>query len=280
LLQWDSLRRTDDTTRRALTDVQRAFISISELREEAIENKAGARIWRYVPAIENSGNTPAVQLRMISITPLNDWMVGSTLRHREFDKLRDQRTLPPADFKERMNEIQISVGPIDPADIFSWRQDEIPPDSMTKDIVFGPKAKIYLPKTGAEITIDDVLIMSGLKPPTHPTGATIGRFFYGAIEYHDIFNEKRITKYCFRIDSYTIMPSGDKPNVDFCSHWNCTDGTCDDDKRAYEADLVRFAEKEAKDQSRKAHTKATRKSIDEFNRQRHMQELPPTPSPE
>jgi hypothetical protein len=41
-------------THSALVDVQRAFITVSSMREEAIEDKHGMKIWRYVILLHGS----------------------------------------------------------------------------------------------------------------------------------------------------------------------------------------------------------------------------------
>jgi hypothetical protein len=235
-----AMQQANDDNRIALHSVQRAFITVSNMREEAIQDSSGRRIWRYVPAIENSGTTPTTRMEVVSITPSNDWMVRLTLKHRAVDKYRNNNVK----MSELINSIDMTydmMGAIDPADIFSWTKTEIPELAIIPSVVLGPKGIIYPFNASSEISIEDARAMQGINTP--PSNR-LGKFFYGAIKYTDIFNEDHLTKYCFRIDNYAIRESGETPFPSLCAHWNCTDAACDDDKKEYDADVAAFYRKE------------------------------------
>jgi hypothetical protein len=52
--QLGAMKDANKDTHSALVDVQRAFITVSSLREEIVHDQAGKSIWRYTPAIENT----------------------------------------------------------------------------------------------------------------------------------------------------------------------------------------------------------------------------------
>jgi hypothetical protein len=236
LLQYCTLTDTEITNQ----SVERAFVTVSNLRQEQLKDRTGKLLWRYTPAIENSGTTPTASVSIITVTPDNDWTVRSTLLQRAVDALRAKREQIPPDLTNRIFLQYVEAGPIDPSEIFAWREDERPPLSLIKNAVLGPKSTIYPPNASAEITVDDVLAMQGVN---RPVDNNRGKFFYGAIRYSDIFKHSHITKYCWRIDGYRSTPSGESPFPTLCTHWNCTDDACTKDKEQYEQELARFRRK-------------------------------------
>jgi hypothetical protein len=220
--------------------IQRAFITVSELRREPIVDQAGTS-WRYTPAIENSGNTPTDTFSMVAVTPFNQFVVRST--EQLIAMRRNESSGVSRNEDEQLIEWNIGAPP-DPDRIFDW-----PPDQGAQKRTFlitqvvGPKATIYPFTASAEI---------GVKNAVDAMSGKLGRFFYGSVHYTDIFGDAHITKYCFRIDGIFMRKLGEgEPTVSPCQHWNCTDQACNKDKAAYEEARAATPKNEEEDLKRR-----------------------------
>jgi hypothetical protein len=67
-------------------------------------------------------------------------------------------------------------------------------------------------------------------------------FLYGIASYNDIFPEtsRHETKFCFVVSGIPTVGQ-QKPSVGLCSHWNCTDDECKDDKKTHADEKKRLA---------------------------------------
>jgi hypothetical protein len=65
-------------------------------------------------------------------------------------------------------------------------------------------------------------------------------FVFGLIYYDDIFpnSKHHITKFCYQIGANLSDKKEIVCNYGFCAHWNCADDECEDDKKAWDADVA------------------------------------------
>jgi hypothetical protein len=96
------------------------------------------------------------------------------------------------------------------------------------NFTIGPKATITASDLTAELRSN-----AGMET----TNGTIGRFFFEEIVYQDIYHRRHVSKYCFRIDAFTIEGTTGRIHQlqSLCRHWNCTDDTCKGDLDSYTA---------------------------------------------
>jgi hypothetical protein len=203
----------------SLTAVQRAFIVVDQLGSQNINipTPDGKVIQKQVifPIVQNSGNTPATISEAFFVTPGTDFTF----------------TPNPVTVEPRLQTIGIIMrlgAPQDPSDIMIANQNA--PQGILRNSVLGPKG-VLQPALNAGAEILDT--QAGMEAQTD----RIGRFFYGVINYTDIFNVPHIEKYCFRIDGALIIGGGTATTPSRCTHWNCADDQCKADKTAYLADL-------------------------------------------
>jgi hypothetical protein len=196
---------------------QRAFINVSELRQEDIVDSDGSRSWIYTPVITNSGNTPAMNVSLIAITPHTEMQgmpFGTDRRKYAFLSWKIHAPNDPDDIAAKNDE----------ADVF-----------RLANVTIGPKGTLTASQISEKIFERD---------PVEGATGEMGRFFFGSIHYIDISGNSHVSKYCFRIDRVSMEGvSAGKPIIqrgqDLCTHWNCTDQYCHADKTAYEADVAK-----------------------------------------
>jgi hypothetical protein len=65
-------------------------------------------------------------------------------------------------------------------------------------------------------------------------------FIVASIHYHDVFKDspEHITKSCFRVGATIEADDTIKPSYGLCTHWNCADSECDDDREEYEEEMA------------------------------------------
>jgi hypothetical protein len=190
----------------SLTAVQRAFIVASELK---IEPAAGNTL-RLMPVIKNSGNTPAVGVSIVVITPFDEvYMVPSNMSSTAYSFLSWKIGSPrdPDELIDHPNDIAF----------------------MKSNFTLGSQGGI----TASRLTVN-MTVQNGIDAQANK----IGRFIYGSIRYSDVFDTGHTSKFCFRTDGVRGDAAGSIGLVqDICTHWNCTDKYCEQDKAAYEAAL-------------------------------------------
>jgi hypothetical protein len=203
-------RQQASSAEKSVVAVQRAFIVVSGLKEEAVHTNDKVTGFKFTPIIRNSGNTPAKQVRWATLDPFN---VGFSPQFRQF--AGEDNPVDPDQFfnqPEKISLIQIGRG------------------------ILGPQDTLLL---APEFPIDDRAFQSIIS-------GRLDRFYFGAIRYFDQFSEKeRVTKYCYTINNFS---SGDgfeasgpgvkapavHPFPVLCQHWNCADEDCAADKKRYE----------------------------------------------
>lgn len=215
---------SNEIAEQGLTSVQRAFVSVDELRATATTTADGETAILYTPVIRNSGDTPAFIEEYIAISPGNIWLYKHGF----------------ASDYQAMVAAWVLKSPSDPARAISTRRthSDLDPAALARsDIFLGPKG-VLLPiegfgaervtpsqidRAGPDITRDRVL------------------FFAGAIRYRDAFGGMHMTKYCYQIDRVELPGADNKSlTVARCSHWNCADGSCRDDAAQYATELADF----------------------------------------
>jgi hypothetical protein len=209
--QWSAMTESNKINRESFTSVQRAFIAISDVEVTPLYTSGEITHWALRVNVENSGNTPTVDL---NVMPNN--------------------TFFPIGKQDGWNQpylgIKLPEVPGDPEDIrVVLKRGGISLQALIGPHVKYPIASIGLPAAkGAPNGIEDVL-----------AGHTRA-FTYGAIHYHDIFEATRehVTKYCYGIGAEETK-DGVRPRAYPCSHWNCADDECKQDKSAYEAEVTK-----------------------------------------
>jgi hypothetical protein len=191
-------------TRESYSAVQRAFVVVSGMKQEVNHDPNGKPIsYSFAPVIRNSGNTPTKDLEFIAISPLDE------ITGRGYDA---NAPLPPDPAEQFDN----SVFHHDKGKYVLGPQDALPP--------------LIEPFPIDSSTFADII------------GGRMGRFFYGAIRYRDIFEHSppHITKYCFTINNFKTGPGGflmstreiTAPSVTpiyaMRNNWNCADTECDE----------------------------------------------------
>ena len=195
----------------AFTAVQRAFIIVDQLGTVDVFRTNGTQREYageyFFPIIQNSGNTPAIIAQAILITPYSSWYGKASIidQNRAFS-LR---------------------APADPSALLAAGPDNTTA-TLIKNTVLGPKG-IIQPVEGHG---SDTIFM---QQAFTPRPGSFGQYFFGAIEYKDIFNAKHLTMYCFSVNNATINGgTGTHIQPARCSHWNCADKQCDNDRKLYD----------------------------------------------
>jgi hypothetical protein len=208
-----------DATRESFTAVQRAFIVVSGMKTETKRDVEGKTTsgFTFAPIIRNSGNTPTKDMEFVFIDPIGEMMM---IMRRNQPIPHESNPADPETFLGYKGE-EISVG-----HYLLGPHDDLPP--LVRDVTIDSK------------TFDDII------------SGRVGRFFYGAVRYYDVFEHtpQHITKYCFTINNFKIGPGGFEmatrsitapgvtPYYAICGHWNCSDDECDGDKRRYESEMT------------------------------------------
>lgn len=191
---------------KALTAVQRAFITVSELKQELAPDIDG--VWRFTPVIKNTGTTPAENVTLVAVNPRND-LFAPRFNRQEF-----------AFFSWKIG------APRDPDEFLI---DNISSALRLSDFTIGPQ--------GGGVTASELSVDLTTKDIEASFSNSIGRFIYGSIHYDDVFSSQHVSKFCFRIDGISIRNGKVSPLQSICRHWNCTDQYCQKDKAAYETEL-------------------------------------------
>lgn len=201
-----------DIAREALVAVQRAFINVSELKQESIVGNDGSiKSWHLTPVIKNTGNTPAYNVSIVVISPLYEWiLVPQQFNTQKYFKLSWKVQAPR-----------------DPDDLIGQKLGG--PNFSRSNFSLGPQGTL-----SASSLTQDITTQNSLDAAT----GKIGRFIYGSIRYFDAFKAPHVSKFCFRIDGFQMRPGSFEPLQDLCAHWNCSDESCQKDKENYEADVA------------------------------------------
>jgi hypothetical protein len=212
-------RRQADTAEQGLVAVQRAFITVSELKIEPASSRDGKyKFVRVTPVIKNSGPTPAIGVSLVVVTPFTDMAAKPA-------------QLTPYGFRFLSWKLK---SPRDPDELIESSSAAM---FLRKNFTIGPQGGV----TASELTTD-MTAQNGVDAQENK----IGRFIYGSIRYFDIFNAPHVSKFCFMTDGIhgiTTASEDIELNQDLCAHWNCTDKYCGQDKAAYEDEFRKaFAE--------------------------------------
>jgi len=224
--------------------IQRAFITVSELRREPVTDQSGKTVsWRFTPAIANSGHTPTEKLAIVSITPRTE---SEALAAETFIAMDNGAGLPRPHQDESFVEWELGSPP-NPDSVFQWTS--VGAAATMKKLLFienaliGPNATVYPFLAGGDISAQDAIDAQSDK---------IGRFFYGSIHYDDILGgEGHVTKYCFRIDNFVMRYGVQEPVSSYCRHWNCSDKSCEEDKAAYDKEYAAAPKNSKEDTGRR-----------------------------
>jgi hypothetical protein len=182
------LWKTDHTARESFTAVQRAFVTVNEVKIEKFQVPVYGIItnpnyWRFTPTIENSGGTPTKNLRWATSVAVG----GPT---EDFNKLGLDGIEKDA------------TGP-------AWRYG-----------ILGPKARINLTQDATRLELPE-----GWFPEMAANRKNV--VWQGVFQYDDIFpdTEGHITKFCYVV---RVPAVGEKiPFLQQCyGRKNCADEEC------------------------------------------------------
>jgi hypothetical protein len=196
-------------SRESFTSVQRAFVTVATFDMSVRigprpSDGSQIKYWWFTPNIKNSGNTPTKNMNYLAIASCAPTPAGLGAKQIMYCEA--------AGFRE----------PSDPADILGK------PQIRSGTAIVGPQATV--PVGGVGVTEDFIKALENGIP----------WFLYGIIQYNDIFpnSPTHVTKFCYQIIA-NISDKGELfPTYNFCTHWNCADDDCDDDRKAWEADVA------------------------------------------
>jgi hypothetical protein len=221
------------TSRESFTAVQRAYVIVTDLPVSTTSYDSGIS-WEYVPAVVNVGNTQSANLGIIEIGPGNmRSLIGAKFM------------FPLTAEQNRKFCISTQLGvPADPDVIF--HSPDLRRDTNTRifNFIIGPKQPVKYPavesRVGSSIganTVGGMIEMPNVDWP----------YFFGEIVYNDVFmgTPNHVTKYCFQT---TGVQAGDATHtggflIGYCRHWNCADEECEADKKRYEDEAAKVANK-------------------------------------
>ena len=212
--QYQTLEKSDRTLRDTLeTNIagQRPFVTLRELKVEAGDRiryrDPAQKYWSFRLLFENSGSTVTRHLKIFPAYAFNT---------------------PPGDIT--LEQLQTVTGnasivrhaPIDPQLFNDVSR------TKNRNLVLGPHA--------TEIAGGIAISADFLKPGNPPW------FIFGIATYDDIFSHEdrsHVTKFCYEV--FGLVAADQTPSVAACSHWNCADDECKEDKEAYDAEEARVA---------------------------------------
>jgi hypothetical protein len=210
--QWSAMRENNKISRESFTSVQRAFVTISSfdtpIRLGDVPGQPGklVKYWWFIPNIRNNGNTPTKDMQ---------YFVGATCP-REMTWSMPGRMAIACDFTRQ--------DILDPVDIFQKPAFK----DMGSAAILGPQSAIGL--GGIGITENSIqAILNGYQ-----------MYLFGLVYYHDIFPDtpQHITKFCYQIGANRSDNDEIVSSFGFCTHWNCADDECKDDRKAWETDVA------------------------------------------
>jgi hypothetical protein len=168
----------------------------------------------FAPIIINSGNTPTKGMSFVTINPASDILLRRV--HHQHQTISDS--------------------PDDPMSFFDVAE------ARPQNYVLGPH--LALPRVLPSLKLDRQMFEEII-------GGKLGRYYYGAIKYHDIFNPEieHVTKYCFAVNNFITSPNGMAlqgpagnakviPFYTNCPHWNCADDECEWDRHRYDEEVA------------------------------------------
>jgi hypothetical protein len=94
--------------------------------------------------------------------------------------------------------------------------------------ILGPQSSIDL--GGVGITEPSIqAILKGFK-----------MYVFGIFYYNDVFphTDQHVTKFCYQLGANMSEKGEIVSSFSFCAHWNCADEECDEDKRAWNAEVA------------------------------------------
>jgi hypothetical protein len=210
--QWSAMVESNSISREAFTSVQRAFITVSSfdtpvrLSDAPGQPNKQVKYWWFIPNIKNSGNTPTKNMK---------YFIGANCP-RELNIAVVKHMAVACDFTRQ--------DIIDPVDLFNNPTFKDKEDAA----ILGPQSAIALGGIG----ITEASIQAIAKG--------FNLFIFGVISYNDIFphTKKHITKFCYQAGANLSEKSEIVSTFGFCAHWNCADDECDDDRKAWDADVA------------------------------------------
>jgi hypothetical protein len=222
-------RESNQINRDAYTAVQRAFISVSGYRPKDAISDGEHHSWFFWPMIINDGNTRTRHISYISyigerfIFDESDAQ-NPAMRNMWLETLNAHQGDPDDIFYVYSANLRLSVV-VKPTEIPDGFNHAIPSSWVLNSI--GPKESGLLWPGRAIWDTELSGIMS----------SRTERQIIGSVHYRDVFKDtdEHISKFCFIViadrtkDGKITFKDGG-----LCSHWNCADEECIQDKKNYE----------------------------------------------
>jgi hypothetical protein len=204
---------------------ERAFLDVEQLKVDQIAEFPPDRltpqediVWQLSPIFENSGKTPAVNIKVVAVTPTTA---------PSFYGVTQGETVPGTHMHPISNRDLARNAPDDPDVIYSWPAAKMQ-DFLVKDFTYLGPNKATIPP---QAVFPEWRVRQFQAWPWW--------FYSGSIHYEDFFGEPHISKFCFQIDPAALGGLG-KPKywvgITACAHWNCMDDSCKKDRAEFDAE--------------------------------------------
>lgn len=200
---------------------QRAFVNVPDMSAEQItrdiEGKP-TKVWRFSPKFANDGNTPTSDMRYIAGI-------------RSYFDSTQGRASPTVMMAAVMHFKWVAVTGNPPNRI------QFPDDPDT--LVRTHKRRVFT-FLGAHGTRQ----VSSVEIPEDAFEWSVQHgwrtFFYGEITYRDVFDQsiEHLAKFCFLLTGEDLG-NGFQARTSLCDYWNCADEECKNNKRRYDADVMK-----------------------------------------
>jgi hypothetical protein len=196
-------RQSNRINREAFTAVQRAFVTVRDVKIENVLGPDGkTAFWSLTPIIQNSGNTPTKNLNFMIMQTIP---IGGifTFGPNKGDKPTFHATG------------EICQEPGDPDEHLSLM----------------PKPGVGHAPLGPHVELP-VSVIPGLNIGINLLRAIAAKqelyYISGVFHYDDIFpgSPPHETKFCYQLIAVTPVNGGIRPEYRLCQHWNCADDEC------------------------------------------------------
>jgi hypothetical protein len=215
-----------DETRAESHLSERAFLNVEQLKVDKVGVFAPDKLipeedidWQFSPIFENSGKTPAVNIRVAAVTPITAPSFYGVDQIEMVPGTHNMNPISNRDFKRN--------APDDPDIMFSWPADKIQPFLVRSFAYLGPNKAIIPPPAVFHV----FRVRQFQMWPWW--------FYFGSIHYDDFFGDPHISKFCFQVDPAAMDGLG-KPaywvSITPCAHWNCMDDSCKKDRADFDAE--------------------------------------------
>ena len=215
-----------NVTKRESNLSERAFLDVEKLKVTNLGVLPGVPgfsaeqdvTWQFSPVFKNSGKTPAVNIRVVAVSPEDEALFYGVKKG----------VMVPGTHMDPISKRDYDRGaPNDPDIIFSWPTNK-QKEFLIRDFTYiGPHQSIVPPSS---IFIEYRMRDFQMWP---------WWFYFGSIHYDDFFGKPHISKFCFEINPAAMGGLGHPEYwvaITSCAHWNCMDASCKRDRAEFDAE--------------------------------------------